>query len=398
MLAYRNARSPAVYLVLAFAAVAVFFLFQPSLPTTTNGWLKGKSSIKPANATLGFGGLFVVSGPGSPRRKHIEEAAAVTELHLRIPQQVQWTDEDVRNFRPEHEEESRVLTGSVKAWLSHHLVLRDFLDSGVETALIFEDDIDWDIRLRTRQIPLAQKAVQKFSTATNLDTQEYPWGTPTDWDLLYVGHCGDYFGDVEKGVGVGHHHPEHLRTTDHLLYEDKTMEYRTDIHPFTASLFTAFQIPEQTRIVHRSKWPLCTFGYAITRRTAELIMKEVAPSREDPSRNLIAYDAAILNGCRDGPLKCYTVNPELFHHMEGESLIADEEAKERVIFRPPVDEAGLEQVKYRLETSNIGCGFFSGDFYFNGDVQKLEYLREEVGRKGRCLKNGRNPLSTEIKS
>ena len=125
-------------------------------------------------------------------------------------------------------------------------------------------------------------------------------------------------------------------------------------------------------------------------------MSEVAPTHEDPSRNLIAYDAAILNGCRDGPLKCYTVNPELFHHMEGESLIADEEAKERVIFRPPVDEAGLEQVKYRLETSNIGCGFFSGDFYFDGDQQKLAYLREEVGRKGRCLKNGRDPLSTEI--
>ncbi len=31
-----------------------------------------------------------------------------------------------------------------------------FLESGLETALILEDDVDWDIRLRSVQIPLQQ--------------------------------------------------------------------------------------------------------------------------------------------------------------------------------------------------------------------------------------------------
>ena len=167
------------------------------------------------------------------------------------------------------------------------------------------------------------------------------------------------------------------------------MLWRTDLHPFTASILTAFRIPEQTRIIHQSKWPLCTFGYGVTRSAAERILNEIAPAHEDPSLNLIAYDAAILTGCRDGPLRCYTVTPELFHHMEGESLIADEEATERKIFRPPVDQAGYEQVRYRKETSNIGCGFFDGSFYYNGDEQRFNYLREEVGMKGRCLKSPR---------
>ena len=35
-----------------------------------------------------------------------------------------------------------------------------------------------------------------------------------------------------------------------------------------------------------------------------------------------AYDAAILTACRDKHILCYTLQPELFHHMEGESLIA----------------------------------------------------------------------------
>ncbi|KAK5113026.1 hypothetical protein LTR85_011048 [Meristemomyces frigidus] len=388
MLAPRNARSPLTYAGLALAII-IFIYYRPWSAATSISTFTGKSSITPANATLGFGGLYVVSGPGSPRRQHLEEAAAVTELQLRIPTQATWTDEDVRNFRPANEAETRVLTGSVKAWLSHHLVLREFLESGDETAVIFEDDIDWDIRLRTQQIPLAQQAAQALSGAPDLDTKQYPWGLPTGWDLFYVGHCGDYFGDVEKGTGVGYSHPDQLANTPHVLYKDPTMLPRTDLHPFTASILTAFNIPDQTRLVHQSKWPLCTFGYAITRRTAERILNEIAPAHEDPSRNIIAYDAAILSGCRDGPLKCYTVTPELFHHMEGESLIADMEATERQIFRPPVDAAGLEQVKYRKETSNIACGFFDGSFYYNGDQDRLAYLREEVGRKGKCLKGSR---------
>ncbi|KAK5136705.1 hypothetical protein LTR08_002358 [Meristemomyces frigidus] len=390
MLAHRNARSPSLYVLLAVAFTAVFLYLRPSISTHVAATWNGKSSaqLPPANATLGFGGLYVVSGPGSPRRQHLEEAAAVTGLELRIPTQITWTNEDVRDFRPDNGT-SRVLTGSVKAWLSHHLVLKEFLTSGAETALIFEDDIDWDIRLRTQQIPLAQRAAQQLSKATALDTAQYPWGTPVDWDLFYVGHCGDYFGEVEKGTGVGYIHPEQLAQTPHLLYPDPTMLWRTDLHPFTASILTAFRIPEQTRVIHQSKWPLCTFGYAITRNSAERILDEIAPAHEDPSRNIIAYDAAILTGCRDGPLRCYTVTPELFHHMEGESLIADEEASERKIFRPPVDAAGYEQVRYRKETSNIGCGFFDGSFYYNGDEERLDYLREEVGRKGRCLKTPR---------
>jgi len=401
MLAHRNSkRSPTLYILLAFAIIVVLLFLRPGFATDISSkLLPGRLGLSPANATLGFGGLYVVSGPGSPRRQHLEEAARVTGLDFRIPPQVTWTDEDVRNFRPAVEEESHVLTGSVKAWLSHHVVLKEFLDSGSETAVIFEDDVDWDVRLLTEQIPLAQKAVRSMSKLARLDQKHYPWGTVDDWDLLYIGHCGDYFGDIQtQNIGVGHHHPHDLRGIPHKLYEDKTMLYRTDLHPFTASLLTAFHIPEQTRIVHKSQWPLCTFGYAITRRTAERILTDIAPPKEDPSRNIIAYDAAVLTGCRDGALTCFTITPELFHHMEGNSLIASEESSERIVVRPPVDEAGLEQTQWRMETSNIGCGFFDGSFYYDGDLDRLALLRDQVGTKGRCLKHGRDPQTGQLTS
>lgn len=389
----RNPRLPPVYILLAVALCTLFFYYRSSIGITAPG-LSGGEIKGASNATLGFGGLYVVSGPGSPRRENLQKAAAVTELDLTIPEQVSWSDADISNFRWPNETESKVGIGSAKAWLSHHLVLKAFLASGLETALIFEDDVDWDIRLRTQQIPRAQQAARSLSSTSSSWASQYPWGKPTDWDLLYLGHCGDYFNDLSESVGVGHHHPSNLEAINHVVYPDPSMPYRTDIHPFTASLFTALQVPEQNRIMHASQWPLCSFGYAVTRQAAQKILAIVAPEKEDISRDLIAYDAALLSGCRDKgvpwSIKCYTVQPELFHHMEGKSIIAlQEETKDHHVFRPPVDVAGLEQVEYRHETSNIGCGFWSGEFYYL-DNKELEYLRKEVGRKGRCLKKGRD--------
>ena len=342
---------------------------------------------KPANGTLGFGGLYVVSGPGSVRRYHLEEAAAVTELNLTIPNQVEWSEQDISQFRVRNESESHVSVGSIKAWLSHHLVLRAFLDSGQETALIFEDDVDWDIRLRSQQAPLTQQATRQLLEIHGGDSKSHPWGNLSEWDLLYLGHCGDYFNPLDEGVGVGHHHPEHLHNIPHVIFPDDSVSPFTNLHPFTASLFSALSIPEQHRVIHASRFPLCSFGYAVTRRGAELILDQVAPAKEELTRGVRAYDVALLDGCtRHGVLRCYTVQPELFHHMEGISIISTIDDNG---FRPPVDVKGFEQVQYRRETSNIDCGFFWGEFYYDGNMEKLEWLREEAGRKGQCLKPGR---------
>ena len=368
------------YVLLAFFLLGAFFYFHSAvtthIPPQVNIIGGGNStddqSSGATNATLGFGALYVVSAPGSTRRNHLEQAAAVTGLQLTIPQQIAWSEQDITRFKWHNQEASRIGAGSIMAWLSHHLVLKAFLESGVETALIFEDDVDWDIRLRTRQVPLAQNAARMLTAANGFE-QEYPWSAPANWDLLYLGHCGDYFSELKDGVGVGHHHPNNLTDIPHIVFPDETMPLRGNLHPFTASLLTALNVPERHRILHKSKWPLCTFGYALTRAGAEKILTKVAPPKENLSLDVIAYDDAIKKGCTSrGWLKCYTVNPELFHHMEGKSMIAAaEETEEHHVFRPPVDLAGLSQVKWRKETANIGCGFWSGEFYYEGDANKL---------------------------
>ncbi|KAF4548869.1 Hypothetical protein D9617_25g061990 [Elsinoe fawcettii] len=268
--------------------------------------------------------------------------------------------------------------------MSHAVVLGEFLRSGESTALIIEDDVDWDIRLRTIQVPAAAATHQYLLGRSSQSI----WASTRHWDLLYLGHCGDYFTTLDDlHVGTGVLHPEDLDEIMHVAYEDATLPDPTDLHPFTASFLNAFNLPPKTRLLHKSRWPLCSFGYAITRTTAHRLLYELAVPHEKTGKWTRAYDIALLEACRDNVLRCFTVSPELFHHMEGTSLING--VVEDLADRAPADRVGLKQVLFRNETSNVGCGFWSGDFDWLGDWGRLEYLKEEVGRRGRCLKPGR---------
>jgi hypothetical protein len=312
---------------------------------------------------------------------------------------------------------------SASSWLPMLITLARFLDSGLETALILEDDVDWDIRLRSVQIPLAASAIRQllppqpsshpFAHAASNHTQY--WGDHGAWDLLYLGHCGDYFEEVDAdGPQLDRHY--NLTTMPHVQYRDPTLPPPSDLHPFTQTLFDKLRMPPHTRVIHRSKFPLCSFGYAVTRVAAQRLLDDLAPPKltKDGPR---AFDVALLNSCRAGSntpsptpprgrplrhynpelrhkhpspgLRCWTLNSELFHHMPGHSLVDEIGAKMgEGPGIPPVDLAGKEQVALRNETTNIDCGFWSGAFAFDdSDTRQLRYLQERVGRQGECLKD-----------
>lgn len=183
-----------------------------------------------------------------------------------------------------------------------------FLNSTHETALIIEDDIDWDIHLRTKQVPQTAYAIRSLLDQT--DSTEL-WGSLDSWDLLYLGHCGDNF------------HPDNATGLPFKIYTDKTMPKRDELHPFTQDFLTGLGVEEddpQQRLVHQSVQPLCSFAYAVTRSAAQRIVDEIAV--REPPEGCKAYDVRLMLGCAQEGLRCVTVNPELFHHNDGPSEIA----------------------------------------------------------------------------
>lgn len=272
------------------------------------------------------------------------------------------------------------------------IYLPRFLDSGAETALFLEDDVDWDIRLRTTQAPLVSAAMRHVlgSSSSAIDARRYPYGDPRRWDLLYLGHCGDYWHGMDIEFVDGHVTPKDLKATAHTSFIDPSMSHSDNLHPFTTSLLKNLGVDEYTRLVHRSVFPLCTFGYALSRSGARRLLEW--GSKEPSGGGHKAYDVLILLGCRDYGLRCWSVNPELFHHLPGPSIIDVEQGTNEL---PPVDAAAKDQIETRGETPNINCGFWDGSFSFDDeDTGRLTWLQQEVGGKGRCLKSGREWQST----
>ncbi|KAF4555142.1 Hypothetical protein D9617_3g022140 [Elsinoe fawcettii] len=273
------------------------------------------------NSTLGFGAIAAVSVPTSPRQKELIMAAQITGLQITVPIQPEWKEDDYMAIKAK--KGSTISHGSALAWLGHLNALRWFLGTNLTTALILEDDVNWDIHLRTVQAPRVAAATrylmsddeerreEELRGPTNGDTY---WGPTDKWDILYLGHCGENFRPGKWNFRV-----------KRAGFDDHTIPKRKDMHGSTRTLLNAIDLPEKVRVVHRSIRPLCTFGFAVTRRAAERLLTEIAPHERDGGT--VAYDVRLLEGCRDLGLKCWSTNPELFHHIEGKSEIAKADKK-----------------------------------------------------------------------
>jgi len=115
----------------------------------------------------------------------------------------------------------------------------------------------------------------------------------------------------------------------------------------------------------------------------------------------MAYDVRVLEACRDLGMRCWSANPELFHHMEAPSeisLVNEGKAGVNADNAEGGEGGGGDESKKvgaddhgRLKplrvgsTPNIACGARSKSF-FTREKETMEFLREEVGRKGKCLK------------
>lgn len=235
-------------------------------------------------------------------------AAALTKLEITIPSQPIWTDQDVASIQaPEHSSLNR---GSVLAWLGHRNALESFLEDSAETALIMEDDVDWDVRIRAQQIPQTAYAIRELLSSND----ERYYGSPDLWDIIWLGHCGDFF-NATRGSEI----------PSIKSFKDTAMPDIDDLHPWTRDFLHEIGAHDnQQRLVHASVRPLCTFAYAITRLAARKVLEDLAVSEpvRDPSRPCTAYDVRLLEGCREEGLRCITVNPELFHHNDLDSEIA----------------------------------------------------------------------------
>jgi hypothetical protein len=116
-------------LLITLAFILVFYLYRRDADRIYVEWASSIEALPeklPANRTLGFGAVVVVSKTGSDRRYSLEQAANVTDIDLTIPKQPRWTEGDLTNFR--NGQENDIQRGSLLAWMGHRHALQWYRD------------------------------------------------------------------------------------------------------------------------------------------------------------------------------------------------------------------------------------------------------------------------------
>jgi hypothetical protein len=157
------------------------------------------------------------------------------------------------------------------------------LQNGWGSALILEDDIDWDVEVRNQTRHIAS-GVRVLTSAE--DEGHEPYGI--EWDVLWMGHCSDPV-DSKKPM---------------VVWPDDSVgpldEYRgLDTHITKV-------LGESQRSVHYSENAVCSFAYAVSARGAREVLRLASLGHGD------AFDLMLMNACRDRGLACISVNPEVF--------------------------------------------------------------------------------------
>jgi len=222
------------------------------------------------------------------------------------------------------------------------------------SALILEDDADWDVRLKS-QMQLFARVATAFTQRSNGETvaeesrthhlleistnhevlrnmplaRRTPYGE--DWDVLWLGHCG-----TEFPAGTASNKPPPLRV---IIPGDMTVAPPKHLrpHPFALQDALAEKYSAHTRVVHASSGTACTQAYAVSQQGARKLLWKFGLQQLTAGWDLMLRDwcdgiiaetqlSAAGSGSRRGRKRgpvCVTVQPPLFSHHYGKGAASD---------------------------------------------------------------------------
>ncbi|CAI6320807.1 unnamed protein product [Periconia digitata] len=231
--------------------------------------------------------------------------------------------------------------------LAKMLIFDRVVAQNLSTALIFEDDVDWDVRIRAQLLDLsrASRSLPKLNLEVEEDSyiplvSEHPDLDPTDiakrssiplssdsgqahespygrdWDVQWLGHCGASLPPPSPM------HPTSIfKSNDHTVPSAEHLRFRSSApQDEIATLY-----PPYTRLYHRTaNSTLCLHAYAVTQRGARKLlyqfgMRDFSQGFDFALSDYCGGDLHRKTGETEGqrPM-CLTVQPPLFSQFWGE--------------------------------------------------------------------------------
>ncbi|OTA60325.1 glycosyltransferase family 25 protein [Hypoxylon sp. EC38] len=293
------------------------------------------------NTTLGFEKIFVIGLPSrTDRRDGMVLQAALSNMEIEFIDGVLGKDVPDKAL-PSTQELKRLEDPVVGAWRGHMNAIQEVVRRNLSSALIMEDDADWDVRIRNQlhDYALSARALTQplagssnsspayadptyplalasngLSTVpdipfSNLPATVTPQISPygDDWDVFWAGHCGMHFPSTSNG-------PAALPKGRVVHLDDATTPQKRHLWTISNPYDLKDQYPEHTRVVHHVQDGCCSLAYAVTQMGARRILREVGlKDMNEP------FDLQLKSFCEGsgkpvrGPHNCLTVQPGLFH-------------------------------------------------------------------------------------
>lgn len=225
------------------------------------------------------------------------------------------------------------LTGraQVGSWRGHMNTIRQIVREGLGSALVLEDDVDWDVNIVAQlqqfanaSIELLQKLNSRQHNETTLVCSDSPYGE--GWDILWLGHCGGWIPPAEFNQYNS------IISSDStvpppIAIQDMLNGVRADSGPCAAhagrdpthmACKSPRLLPHQ-RIVQIKSSPICSFAYALSQKGARKALLHLGGSALPDIK--ASFDTMLTEVCRGEKdvfggeeTKCLTVSPPYFVH------------------------------------------------------------------------------------
>lgn len=283
----------------------------------------GEYTANSVNSTFGFGKIFVLHLPHrSDKKDQLLMMSRLQNIDLTFlsspsPSQLKnsgmpWKSKTMRN---EH--------GRTALWRGHMDALQNILDYNLQSALILEDDSDWDINVRTALQHLHQpfaSIVNSFQKAESYlpssSSKEDPWLTK-EWDILNLGTCfEDPFIRGDRPGEVNIEHPPIMS------YYDPTIDFREHTHESHVKLLQAYNytLPEihgkeerdlvelskeHRRLITLSNKPICMNAYAVSQKGAIKLLYHLSKGIEN------FFDLTMADLSNKGKIRSWTISPPI---------------------------------------------------------------------------------------
>lgn len=202
------------------------------------------------------------------------------------------------------------------------------------SALILEDDIDWDVRIKQQ---LHDFALASRTLTGRLRNQTNTFADPTypapkkgapkvipdflfdklpetvppvtspygdGWDILWVGHCGMHFP-----------FPDNARMPKGRIIRrnDMTVANKGALWSFPQPFTLKEQYPEHTRAYHHTQEAVCSLAYAVSRRGARGMLHDLA--LKPPTDGFDILLRFFCEGTQGRAMhNCLTAQPGFFFH------------------------------------------------------------------------------------